>query len=91
MTAATIAFPAARDVGNVRDVAAKILDEADDRQADHYRLQVTEAIVRQLDRIGIPAHERDEQLGAFWQAVQHEMIRQCFARIASGNDPRGTA
>ncbi|TXH81191.1 MAG: hypothetical protein E6Q77_08660 [Rhizobium sp.] len=86
-----LTFPMASRVGKIRDVASKMLDKATDRHADYYRKQVTEALIAQLDRIGVPEHEQDEQLGAFWHAVQNEMIRQCYGRVAGGNDPRGAA
>ncbi|KAA1182103.1 hypothetical protein FP026_08430 [Rhizobium tropici] len=86
-----VLFPMVARVGKVRDVASKMLDKATDRHADYYRRQVTEALISQLDRTGIPENEQDEQLGAFWDAVQNEMIRQCYGSGALGNDPRGAA
>ena len=86
-----IPFPMTNRVGKIRDVASKMLDKATDRHADYYRRQVTEALIAQLDRIGVPEHEQNEQFGAFWQEVQNEMIRQCYGRVAGGNDPRGAA
>ncbi len=86
-----IPFPMAARVGKIRDTAAKMLDKATDRHADYYRRQVTEAIIAQLDRLGIPEHEQDEQLGAFWQEVQNEMIRQCYGRVADSDNPKGAA
>jgi hypothetical protein len=86
-----ILFPLLSRVGRIRDVASKMLDKATDRHADYYRNQVTQALLRQLDRVGVLEHEQDEHLGAFWHAVQDEMIRQCYGRVAGGNDPRGAA
>ncbi|NTG12674.1 hypothetical protein G6L05_02790 [Agrobacterium rhizogenes] len=86
-----VVFPMTARVGKVRDVASKMLDKATDRHADYYRRQVTEAVLTQMARLGIPEHEQDEHLGAFWHAVQDEMIRQCYSRVAGGNDPRGAA
>lgn len=86
-----IAFPMVKRIGKVRNVASKMLDKTTDRHAEYYRRQVTEALLRQLDRLGIPADEQAEQLGAFWHAVQNEIIRQCYGRVSGSNGPRGAA
>jgi len=82
-----IAFPMVARVGKIRDVATKILDKSTDRHADWYRKQVTEALGAQMDRIGLTEAEQDQELCAFWSAVQDEMIRQCYSRMSG--DPRG--
>ncbi|MBZ3693228.1 DUF6074 family protein [Phyllobacterium calauticae] len=73
-----IVFPLVNRVGKVRDVAFKMLDKATDRHADFYRHQVTEALLRHLDRMGIGKVEQDEQIGAFWAKVQDEMNRLSY-------------
>lgn len=83
--AKVIAFPMVKRIGRIRDVAAKRLDKPTDRAAAFYRDQVTDGLLRSLARAGIP--EQDEQIGAFWSAVQGEMIRQTYR----GSRPGGSA
>lgn len=79
-----ILFPMTARVGRIRDVAVKMLDKPTDRAATFYRNQVTDALLRQMDRAEIPEHEQDEQLGAFWQAVQNEMVRLTYCGHGTG-------
>lgn len=85
-----IPFPMVNRIGRIRDVATKLLDKPTQRSADHYQRQVTEALDTQLQRIGLREMERDEHIGAFWQAVQDEMNRIVY-RGTGSNDPRGAA
>lgn len=73
-----IVFPMAKRVGRIRSTAEKMLAKATERAASSYRDQVTDGILRGLSRAGVPETEQDEQLGAFWEAVQEEMIRQTY-------------
>ncbi|TSE07636.1 hypothetical protein C1D09_018850 [Mesorhizobium intechi] len=82
-----IVFPMANRVGRIRDVAAKMLDKPTDRAAAFYRDQVTDALLRSLARAGISAAKQDEQLGAFWSAVEVEMVRLSYR----GSRPGGSA
>lgn len=82
-----IVFPMTRRVGRIRDVAVKMLDKPTDRAAAFYRDQVTDGLLRSLARAGIPDDEQDEQIGAFWSAVQAEMIRLTYR----GQRPGGNA
>jgi hypothetical protein len=82
-----IVFPMIKRIGRIRDVAAKMLDKRTDRAAAFYRDQVTDCMLRSLARAGIPEHDQDEQLGAFWSAVQAEMIRLTYR----GQRPGGSA
>jgi hypothetical protein len=82
-----IVFPMVKRVGRIRDVAVKMLDKPTDRSAVFYRNQVTDALLRSLERAGISEEEQDEHLGAFWQAVQAEMIRLTYR----GQRPGGSA
>ncbi|CAN7248698.1 DUF6074 family protein [Phyllobacterium sp. LjRoot231] len=70
-----IAFPLTKRVAKVRDVAAKLMEKATDRQAEAYRNQIADMLFRHLDRIGIPEDEQDEQVGAFFTAVELELSR----------------
>jgi len=79
-----IVFPMNRRVGRIRDVAIKMLDKPTDRAAEFYRGQVTDALLRQLDKIGLPEPDRGERLGEFWEAVQAEMIRLTYCGHGTG-------
>lgn len=82
-----IVFPMIKRIGRIRDVAAKMLDKPTDRAAAFYRDQVTDGLLRSLARAGIPEQEQDEQLGAFWSAVDSEMTRLTYR----GSRPGGSA
>lgn len=82
-----IAFPLIHRVGKIRDVASKMLAKSTDRHAESYRDQVTTGLLGHLARLGMPEHERDEQLGAFWTAVDIEIIRLTYR----GSRPGGNA
>ncbi len=87
-----IAFPMVNRVGKIRDVARKMIDKATDRHADYYQRQVTEALICQLEKLGLSEIEQDAQIGAFWCKVEQEMIRQTYQRPGAGShDPRGAA
>lgn len=73
-----IVFPMSNRVGRIRDVAMKMLDKQTQRSTDHYYRQVTEAMEKQLSRVGLPEVEIDEQIGAFWVAVDQEMTRLSY-------------
>lgn len=78
-------FPTTRRAGKIRTVASKMLDKPTDKSAAHYRNQVTEAMLANFGRLGISEDEQDEQLGAFWDAVQSEMLRQIHFPGRSGD------
>ncbi|WJR69611.1 DUF6074 family protein [Neorhizobium sp. CSC1952] len=67
-----IPYPMVNRVGKIRDVAAKLLDKPTEKSASHYRTVVTEAIVASLAKIGLSENAIDEEVGCFWQAVEHE-------------------
>lgn len=71
-----IVFPMVKRIGRIRDVAGKMLDKPTERAADHYERQVTQSLQVQFEKIGLDDSEIDEQIGAFWVAVGHEMQRQ---------------
>jgi uncharacterized protein DUF6074 len=70
-----IAFPLTKRVAKIRDVAAKLIEKATDRQAEAYRNQIADTLFRHLERIGVPEDEQDEQVGAFFTAVELELSR----------------
>ncbi|PZV36481.1 DUF6074 family protein [Mesorhizobium kowhaii] len=76
--AKVILFPMVKRVGRIRDVAAKTLAKPTLRAAQSYRDQVTDALIQQMSGAGIGEAEQDEQLGAFWSAVQAEIARQTY-------------
>lgn len=82
-----IPFPLARRVGKVRDVATKLLTKSTDRHVESYRNQVSDALINHLDRLGVPEHDQDEALGAFWTAVEIEVARLTYR----GQRPGGAA
>ena len=84
-----IVFPMGNRVGRIRDVASKMLGKTTQRSADHYYRQVTEAMEQQLGRLGLPEIEVDEQIGAFWVAVDQEITRLVFQQ--TGDFPGGAA
>lgn len=79
-----IMFPMNRRAGRIRSTATKLLDKPTERAAASYRNQVTDALLRSFDRAGIPEAEQDEQLGAFWQAVEAEVVRQTYCGHGTG-------
>ncbi len=82
-----ITFPLVKQTGKIRDVAAKLLDKRTDRHADYYRSQVSDALIRRLCRLSISEREQDEQIGAFWRAVELEVARLTYR----GQRPGGAA
>jgi hypothetical protein len=82
-----LAFPLNRQVGKVRDVARKLLDKSTDRHAEYYRCQITDALIRKLTKLGIPERVQDEQISAFWSAVELETARLTYR----GQRPGGAA
>lgn len=82
-----IVFPMVKRVGRIRDVAAKMLDKPTDRAAAFYRDQVTDALLRPLARAGVSEDKQDEEIGAFWSAVDAEMTRLTYR----GSRPGGSA
>ncbi|NEJ57500.1 DUF6074 family protein [Rhizobium ruizarguesonis] len=84
-----VAFPMVARVGKIRDVARKLASKTTDRHADHYVSLITEGLQVQFSKIGIPEHEQDEQIGAFWTKVDQEVARISYR--GTGNNPRGAA
>ena len=84
-----VAFPMKNRIGKIRDVASKLLDKHTERHADYYCRQVTDSLIAQFNRAGIPAEQQDEQIGAFWMKVDQEAARLRYR--GTGNDPRGAA
>jgi hypothetical protein len=81
-----IPFPLAKRIGKVRDVAGKMLATRTERQADHYRRQISEAMIYKLRKISSPDDVIAHQLAAFWHQVELEM-----ARLSHGSHKGGAA
>lgn len=73
-----ILFPMGKRVGRIRSTAEKMIAKPTDRAAESYRGQVTDGLIRQMARTGLSVSEQDEHLGAFWSAVQAEIIRLAY-------------
>ena len=82
-----IVFPMVNRVGRIRSTAEKMLAKPTDRAAASYRDQVNDAMIRQMTRAGIDEAKQNEQIDAFWSAVQTEIIRLVYR----GNCPGGHA
>ncbi len=83
-------FPLTRRVGKVRQTAGKLLHKHGD-DADLYWKQVLAANRKHLERVGLLPHEVDEQLRAFFDAVQGEVNRLAYERVSRGDFPGGAA
>lgn len=79
-----LAFPLARQVGRVRDVARKLSNKSTERHADQYTSQVTDALVVRLHRLNLPESAIDEEIGRFWTAVHQEVARLSYQSHGTG-------
>lgn len=73
-----VAFPLAKQREKVSETARKLLAKTTDKHADYYRGQVTDALEKRLLRLSIPHHVIDQQVRAFWTAVEWEMARLTY-------------
>ncbi|AEG51909.1 MULTISPECIES: DUF6074 family protein [Sinorhizobium] len=74
-TCELVPFPLSKRIGKIRGIAAKLLDRKSARHAEYYQQQVTEALVGQLRKIGLPQHLLDKEIREFWSGVEQEMNR----------------
>lgn len=81
-----IPFPLVRRRGKIRDVAQKLLTKTTDRHVESYQQQVSDALLNHLDRLGVAEHDQDEQLRAFWSAVEIEVTRLTYRGRRPGGD-----
>lgn len=72
-TCELVPFPLSKRIGKIRGVAAKLLDHKSDRHAGYYQQQVTEALVAQLRKLGLPQHRLDREIREFWYGVEQEI------------------
>ncbi|MCO4317495.1 DUF6074 family protein [Phyllobacterium sp. 21LDTY02-6] len=80
-----IAFPLARRAAKIREVAARLMEKTSERNAEAYRNQVANALFRQLSKSGVCEDEQDEQIGAFFTAVEYELDRLFASRGIYGD------
>ncbi|MCB1469255.1 MAG: hypothetical protein KDK08_19425 [Rhizobiaceae bacterium] len=78
-------FPMRSRIGRIREVATKMLDKTTERHAEHYRRQVTDAMMTNFARLRLAEEEQAAQLEAFWSAVNGEMARQSYTCRNSGD------
>lgn len=71
-----ISFPPGKQVGIIRQVAAKWLGHRSSRQADAYAIQVDDEIQDRFSQLGILPDERKRLSEEFWHAVRAEIRRQ---------------
>jgi hypothetical protein len=70
-----IAFPMVKRVRKIRETAVKWLEKPTERSADHYQRQVTEAMEAGFKKLGLRDVKIEEEIGAFWSAVDREARR----------------
>jgi hypothetical protein len=79
-----IVFPLTNRVGKIRHTALKLTGKHGD-DATLYWKQVVAANRRHLERLGLPDHEIEAELRAFFDAVQGELSRMaCQHRQPDG-------
>lgn len=79
-----ILFPMVRRIGRIRSTAEKMITKPTDRAAASYRDQVTDGLMKQMAKTGIPEAQQDDHLVAFWSAVQAEIIRLTYRNNRPG-------
>lgn len=82
-----ITFPPGKQVGIIRQVAAKWLGQGSSKQADAYAIQVDDEIQERFSLLGILPGERKRLSEEFWNAVRAEIARQ----RPSSSRPGGSA
>lgn len=82
-----IAFPLINRVGRIRDVAQKMIEKNTERHADYYRGQVSDALDKSLQKIGISKTQRERQICVFFMEVEKEIIRLRYRNMK----PEGAA
>lgn len=73
-------FPLDRRVGKIRDVAGKLLAKTTERAVEHYRRQVTDALLVNFRSKRVPEERHTEELRRFWLAVDLEVARRLYGR-----------
>lgn len=78
---AVICFPLTRQVSRIRATAALLLAAPDIETSDICRHAVSEEIFGELEAMGMGEYEQDEAVGAFFTAVENEMLRIEYERV----------
>lgn len=78
---AVVCFPLGRRIGRIRSVAGLLLAAPDLETSDVCRHQIAQDLFVELAGIGMDESEQDEAVGAFFHAVEDEMLRQEWLRI----------
>lgn len=73
-----IVFPTIRRVGKIRTTAERLLAKSTSRASDHYRRQVSEALLANFERLGVAEADAHREVIEFWSAVDREMVRRQF-------------
>jgi hypothetical protein len=76
-------FPLTRRVGKIRHTALKLASKHGD-DAELYWKQVVASQRKHLQRVGLSPVEADEEIVAFFDAVQAEIGRMSFDRYPGG-------
>ncbi|TIN02678.1 MAG: hypothetical protein E5Y34_06520 [Mesorhizobium sp.] len=80
-----ITFPPGKQVGIIRQVAAKWLGHRSSRQADAYAIQVDDEIQERFSLLGILPLERKRLSEEFWNAVRAEIAKQRLSSRTGGS------
>ncbi|WP_157017986.1 DUF6074 family protein [Mesorhizobium xinjiangense] len=70
---ALVMFPLARRAKEVRAVAAALVAKNSWRTADTYRSRQSDRLFRELAALGLAEDVQDEEVGAFFDAVEREV------------------
>lgn len=73
--ALVIPFPADRNIGKARHVAALILKRRSHKDRDSYWHQVCQRMAGTMAKAGLSGEQIDAQLAAFHRAVGNELLR----------------
>jgi hypothetical protein len=74
MSCQIIPFPMTKRLATVREVAATLKGK-NGRHAEAYRNRIADGLFEHLARIGLSEDEQDEEVGAFFSAVELEMFQ----------------
>jgi hypothetical protein len=80
-----IPFPLTKRVAKIRDVAVKLMEKTTDRHAEIYRNKIADSLFKDLARLGMAEDDQDEQVGAFFTAVELELSRLYDLHSAYGD------
>ncbi|MDC9822965.1 DUF6074 family protein [Devosia sp. ZB163] len=86
-TLVILPFPMKARIGNIRDVATKLIATKSVPHAESYRALVTEGLIVHLRSKRVAAELHAAEVHRFWQAVDIEIVR----RLDSGRRPGGGA